>query len=251
MTRPVTREVRIRIGVINIPVKVRRPAWKKCFTLLLERVDIGGVNESFTPAQRQLYRKVAEAEGFAWSGSTGPNPIFWDATMFNLVSGRRIPIHPAGTGRRARRFPGYNGAREINEVVLELIAHPGTEIAVLNTHFVPEGPQVPSAWRNQMRSKSKTMLGNLAAAHVARGRVVFPIGDTNIHEPFSVAPVRWLRGKGVDKIGIALPSGVRGIDFPAEARVIAQRVGWFLAPTDHRRGFVANVRLAITRRRTR
>lgn len=230
---------RIRVGIINVPFKVGRRAWRRCFGLMLRRADIFGVNEALTLRQRRLYRELAREKGLGFVGLTGPNPVFWDSAKYHLVSTRQVLIHPAGTSRRARIFRGYNAARWITEVVLEIIEHPGEEIAVLCTHWVPGGRRVPRWWRKDMRERSRNHVATLVEKHVGADRTVFTIGDFNIFRRFALGAVRWIRGRGVDKVGIAVPRHVE---------VDAKRAINFPAPTDHRHGTVGIVRLIVNPR---
>lgn len=229
----------VAVGLINIPIKVGKRAWCRCFGLMLRQTDIFGVNESLTVRQRRLYRQIAREKGWAWAGSTGPNPVFWNRRKYHLISARRVRLHPAGTSRRARLFPGYNAAREVTEVVLGVNGHPGTEVAILCWHGVPGGIRVPRAWRDEMRALTKARIAWLTDKHLGAGRIVFSVADTNIFRAFALGAIRWLRGRGVDKVGVAVPRNVQ---------ITAPRAYTFRAPTDHRHGVVGVVRLIVNPR---
>lgn len=235
MTRPASRGLRIRFGLVNVPIKVGPRAWRRCLGLLMRHVDIGGINEALSPRQRVLYRRVCERKGWGIFGGGGPNPVVWNAERYRLVRGRVHPLHSAGTSRRARRFRGFNAARYVTDVVLDSIAVPGAQVAVLCTHLAPGGWKVPKAWRRDALDRSRRVLDGLIAAHLAAGRPVLVIGDTNIPGDLHLSGVRWLRGRGIDKAGIALPPDVT---------LSASRSGSFAAPTDHRRGIYAVARIA-------
>jgi endonuclease/exonuclease/phosphatase family metal-dependent hydrolase len=208
-------------------VKVGRAAWEQCFTLAA-RSAIFGLNESVSTEQRETYRSLMDesSEPLRQFGLwRGPNPVFWRSERFVKVSGNIIEIHGPSTGPLASKYPGYNEARYVTEVVLKQKTD-GREFAVLNTHLVPNGPRVAAVWRTWARRRSLKVLRQLVAKHVAAGRSVILMGDMNIKEPFAIArPFRWYRGEGIDKIGGTLSGAAK--TFPA--------------PTDHKRGVVATV----------
>lgn len=220
-------------GVINIPVKVGARAWRRCFGLMARSCGIFGVNECLSQNQRALYIKLVRRLGLGQYGvRISPNPIFWDKTKYRFVSGRQIRLHGAGDSAKARRWPGFNAARYTTEVVLEVIAT-GQEIVVFNTHWAPDGKKVPRWWLIRARRASKKALNSRIAYHTAQGRDTLVMGDFNVFRPFILGVVRWLRGKGVDKIGIAL----------SRMRLVRYRVRLIPAPTDHKHGIVVRIRL--------
>ena len=79
-----------------------------------------------------------------------------------------------------------------------------------------------------MQRRSKRKLRALVRKHKAAGRVVIVMGDFNIRPRFWVAKgFHWLRGVGICKIG-ATRKGTGGT---------------FPAPTDHKQGIKASIRL--------
>lgn len=230
----VTKLVRIRTGIINIPTKVGEKSWRECWTEMESRSDFFGVNEILSRAQRRVYRELSHEFNFGRQGVGSPNAIFWNKEEFTKLSGRVIKIHDKATGVFARRAPGFNAARYMTEVVLE--ASGGSrysgpngrkqEYAVLCSHWVPQ-QRVSPIFRAKSRRASKKKLRELVAKHRAAGRVVVFLADTNIYKPIHIGPMLWMRKKGIDKMGIAVPEGVdvTGIDFVR-----------FRAPTDHKYG---------------
>lgn len=240
MSRPRVIELLLIVGVINIPVKIGRRAWRRCFGLMARRTDIFGVNECFTKEQRRLYLRLARKLDLGQYGTRiGPNPIFWDAKKYRLIDGRQTRIHPAGTSALARRWRGFNAARYVTDVVLASLDHPGLEIAAINTHWSAGGWKVPAMWLRGARRQSKKVVNALRAEHTAAGREVVLLGDFNIVRRIFLTAVRWLRVWGVDKVGIALT---------AAARLVAHRVLLIKAPTDHKHGVIVRIRLNITPR---
>lgn len=230
---------RIRGAIINVPTKVGADAWERCWHEAADRADIFGINEAFNPHAKRLYRGLARQHGYGQYGTrqTG-NPIFWDRDVYRKVSGRVHTIHGSSGGLLARRWPGFNAERQITDVVLR---HRDTrqEVAVLNTHWVPNGGRVPSIWRTWARRKSKRLTRKLIRAHLAAGRVVVFMGDTNIREEIGLTKrMVWLRGVGIDKAGIAVPRGMR---------VRRKRARLFAAPTDHKHGVAFRATVTTTK----
>lgn len=231
---------RLRIGTINVPTKVGPNNWETCFRRMATRADIFGINEVGSKHAKALYNRVKDDEGFSQFGLfRGTNPVFWNVGKYRLVHGRSHRIHGAARGRLARRFPGFNAERTLTEVVLAQRAG-GPEIAVLYTHWVAPGWKVNPIWRRRMRARSKSLLRELVREHWAAGRIVVPMGDFNLRLPFWVIRgFRWLRGRGVDKVGILAPAGI----------AVTADVDVFPAPTDHKHGVAVDVDL--TRKATR
>lgn len=240
MPRPVVPALpaylRLLLGVMNIPTKVGAKAWEKCFRILAEHAELFGINEVGSPRAKRLYIRLKDELGFAQFGvGQGPNPVFWARDTFRFLRGRVIRLHGRGKGRLARRFPGFNGARFLTEVVLR---HRESDqiVAVLNFHLVAPGWKVLARWRAEMRRKSLARIDGLVAFHLSKGRVVVLMGDTNIGGAIDLTGVTWLFVAGVDRIAIAVPKGVTLDDFD-----IAQLV----APTDHKHGRFADARLTV------
>jgi hypothetical protein len=221
----IRKALRLTVALINVPVKVGAASWEACFRLAAKS-PIFGLNESSTRRQRELYAALSEKIGFSHSGLRNcTNPIFWDADRFTKLFSEVHEIHPAGTGPLADKYPGFNAARTINEVVLADSA--GHEFAVLCTHFVPNGVKVNSAWRDKVRKESKRALRKLAQEHREAGRKVVVMGDMNMYEPFRLGKgIRWYRKFGIDKIGGTGKGSAKT----------------FKAPTDHKRGVRATLK---------
>lgn len=237
MTRPVVgTALRLLVAVMNIPTKVGPKAWERCFTLLVERAQIFGINEAGALRAKRLYRRLARELGLAyWGLFRGPNPVFWDPDVLRLLRARQIKLHARGSGAKARRWPGFNSARFLTEVVLRHIATK-TIVAVLNAHLVPPGPKVDSSWRARQRARSLARIRRLVAFHLSMGRVVVLMGDHNLVGKLDIPGVTWLVFEGVDKLAIAMPDGVSLDEFDVDN---------FLAPTDHKRGHAADAHLTI------
>lgn len=216
----------LSVAMINVPFKIGWVKWQECF-LKAAKSEIFGINECLTGSQRDAYREYSLRHGFQHAALRGsPNPVFWKRDEFKQVSAQIIELHPAGSGDLANRYPGFNAARSVTEVVLLHKKH--GEIAVLNTHFVPNGRKVDNVWRDVVRHKSKKKLRQLAQRHKDMGRIVLPMGDMNIYAPFRLGKgVRWHRKFGIDKIGSSLKGSAKT----------------FSAPTDHKHGVRAKLEL--------
>ena len=225
---------RLRIGTINVPTKVGSEDWETCFRRMAWRADIFGINEAGSPRAKALYNRVKDEEGFSQFGLfRGSNPVFWQVGKYRLVHGKSHRIHGAARGRLARKYPGFNGERTLTEVVLAQ-RDGGPEIADLHAHWVAPGWKVNPLWRRRMRARSKALLRELAREHHAAGRIVLVTGDLNLKAPFWVVRgFRWLKGRGVDKIGILAPDGI----------TVTADVDVFPAPTDHKHGVAVDVDL--------
>lgn len=237
MTRPVVGvALRLLIAVINVPRKVGRKAWIRCFKLTAQRAHLFGMNEAGWLPQKRVYQRLARQLGLTfWGLFRGPNPVFWDPDIFRKLSARQIKLHARAKGRLAQRWIGFNAARYLTEVVLRHIATK-TIIAVLNTHLVPPGPKVEPWWRARMRKRSLARIRSLVHAHLAAGRIVVLMGDHNLLGKLDIPGVTWLVFEGVDKLAIAVPAGVSLDGFSIDD---------FLAPTDHKRGHAAEAHLTI------
>lgn len=228
---------RLPVATINIPTKVGPGAWTACLLRAINEGDVVVANEILTASQKAVLTDVAKKQGYAQYGIRQcPNPIFWDDDKFDLVAGRVTTIH--GEGPWASRWPGYNAKRTQNTVVLRprsMEADDSRDFCVIGLHWVSSGKKVPSLWRAAMRVKSRLLLTKTLWACRRKGMVAVVAGDTNIVSPFKVRVpgFRWVRGKGLDKIGLLLPRKFyRGIS----------RFHLFIAPTDHKHGVAADLR---------
>lgn len=234
--KPRRRRAALRVGVINIPTKVGPTAWLDCWTLTADRCGIFGVNEVFHPNAKALYLELAKEHGYSQYGTRGgPNPVFFDRKRWRRVSGRLHRIH--GRGDRFGRWPGFNESRYVTDVVLARRRRPGApEVAVLCTHWVPNGRKVTAIFRAAARRQSKKLVEQLMREHQAAGRIVYVIGDTNIARTFKLRGrgFEWIRGKGIDKVGVAVPRrfvvGKTSVDV-------------FDAPTDHHHGVATTAQI--------
>lgn len=223
----------IRVGLVNVPVKVGAAAWLACWTILSARCSVLVVNESLSRRQRRVYRAAALARGWGQYGlRSSPNPIFFSRLRWAFLAGRVVPLHEEGPW--AKRWPGYNAARFVTVLAL-LHRRSGERHVILGTHLVSNGDKNPVAWRAEKREESLALLRILVQGYLADGCVVWLLGDMNLQEPFDLGPgFRWVRGQGIDKIGLGLPPGLK-VD-GAAWRLVA-------APTDHKHGVTARVRL--------
>lgn len=239
--RPVVATLHLLVAVMNIPTKMGARAWAIDFDKLADRADVFGINEAGSVRAKRLYRRLAQARGYSsWGLWRGPNPIFWDTRLYRLHSARQVRLHRRGRGRLARRFPGFNGARFVTVVTLVHLAT-GRRITFLNWHFVAPGWKVRDAWRARMRRRSIATVRAIVESTLDHGCTAVGFGDTNLREPFEVVDGWvWLRGEGVDKLGVAVPDGVDLDAYAAGESVIA-----FPALTDHKHGVSAAIPLKI------
>lgn len=234
--------MRAPVGVINIPTSVGARAWQACFLAIAGHAAVFGINEVFTRRAKALFLVLAKGRGFRQYGARkGPNPVFWKWRRYAKVSGRVIRLHER-LGRYAE-WPGFNDARYVTEVILRRRgrAHrDAPELVILCTHLVAEGAKVDPADRAAARRTSLAIIRSLIVEHQDAGRVVILIGDLNMHERINLAIRRftWVRGDGVDKVGIALPAGYELDD---------DHTGFDLIPaqTDHKHAVAARIRWAL------
>lgn len=227
----------MRIAVINVPTSVGASAWERCFRETAERAPVFGVNETISREAKVLYTKLAHELNLGRACLyVSPNPVFWDRDEYERMEARVHQLHARGTSPLARRFPGFNEARSVTEVVLR-DKDTNKQIVVLCTHWVPEGKKVPAAWRAWARSESMRQIRKLIRFHMRHGRIVYVIGDTNIGGviDMGIRRFKWIRSDGIDKIGVAVPKGItlKNSDYHK-----------FGAPTDHGAGVVASATFA-------
>lgn len=231
MSRPLLLLL-LRAALINIPTKVGRAAWERCFRALAARGDIVTINEAGSWRAKRVYIRLAKELGYSHYGLSGPNPVFWKADEYRKVKGRQIKLHARARGRLARRWPGFNGARYVTEVIL-CHRDTGEYITVLNWHMVAPGWKVRARWRAKMRARSIDRIERLVDHHRDVGRIVLGMGDAN-QDAFPIPGMKWIHADGPDLLGIALPASVY-LDRadPDE----------FSAPTDHKHGKSAVIEL--------
>lgn len=228
----------MKVGVINVPTSAGPRGWTGCIrAVLAQRPTVFGINESFTRAARAVFITLAVAHGYGQYGARiTPNPIFWRRRHWRKVAGQVHQLHDRLS--RYTEWRGFNDARYVTELVLRRRGRRhrrALQAAVLCTHWVPEGDKVKVEDRWEARQTSIRTIRSLVLEHLAAGRVVILIGDFNLFEPVSlrVGRFRWIRGQGVDKVGIAVPEGVELTSTDYEL---------FLAPTDHKHGVIARAR---------
>ncbi|WP_051486252.1 hypothetical protein [Nocardioides sp. J54] len=237
--RPGPANMTLRLAVTNIPRKVGEKNWRTCFELMADRADIFGANEIGSAKAKAVMLKLTRDHKLRQYGTRGgPNPIFYNPRLYRRRSARHIRLHGAGTGARARRYPGFNDARYLTELVLRPRSG-GPDVAVLNTHLVPNGAKVPVLWRRAVRKASLIEIRSIVREHRKAGRIVVLLGDTNLKRPFFVVRGwRWLRGTGIDKLGVLTTD---------DRQITKAEASTYPAPTDHKRGVRA--RVTFTRRK--
>lgn len=221
----------LAVAVCNVPIKVRRAAWAQCWRETARRSTAFGLNESFSRAQRRTYRQLAKRAGWAyWGLWRGPNPVFYDPGVWRFVAARQHGLH--GRLRWWPRWPGYNSARHATVVALRH-RETGQVVTFICTHLVPRGNKVHPRSRIRARAKSVRRLERILATQRRLGRITVLMGDMNMSRPPELPGVVWL-AEGIDQIGIAALGAVVDTRYPASR---------FRAPTDHRHGTAATIRI--------
>lgn len=225
-------EVDLKFGTINIPVKVGHAAWEECWEKTARKVDLFGVQESFRRRQRKTWRRLCKKHGWGSQGiAGGPNPVFWDKQVWTKVSGNVSQIHgPSGR----KDHPGFNAARYETTVVLRHNEFE-FEATVINVHWASKA-WVPKWFIVMARIAGKKSVREKVRKHTALGRPVIFMGDTNIYKKINLDSIQWVRGVGIDKLGIAVPAGWLIENLSLQP---------FPAPTDHKRGFKGEVQLVF------
>lgn len=197
-----------RVGTVNVPVKVGLKSWVRCWRIMSRKTGAFGVNESLSRRQRAVYAALCVRRGWGQYGlRNSPNPIFYKRECWTKVpgTGRVVELHPAGPWERT--YPGFNAARYATLVVLERVS--GQQHAFVNAHLVPAGSKVPAPWREQVRADSLAQLRELVDDLADLGLVVWLLGDMNLPQPFPMGDrFQWVRGVGIDKVGVSLPDGI-------------------------------------------
>lgn len=221
----------LNVALINIPAKIGRAAIADCWKKAAARGAVFGVNESFDARTRSIYRDlVGQTKGAVgvFGLDRTPNPVFWRTNRLRLLSGTVHRIHPKNTtAPNAAKWPGFYDARFITECVFVDRLNK-VEVAVLNTHLAAEVKVIDQQWLKSVKRESRQMLRNMVRTHQSKGRVVVVMGDTNDREDFSMPRgFKWYTKGIIDKIG-------------------GNRAGsstLFVAPTDHKHGVRASIRL--------
>lgn len=237
----VAATLHLLVAMMNIPTKMGAHAWAVDFDKLADRADVFGINEAGSVRAKRLYRRLARERGYGYFGLfIGPNPVFWDRRLYQLYSATQVRLHGRGKGRLAVKFPGFNGPRYVTVVVLEHLGT-GRKVTVLCWHFVAPGWKVLAGWRARMRKRSIARVAAIVKHHLEAGRAVVGFGDTNLRNEFDLVDGwLWLRGDGVDKLGVAVPDNVHLDGYAARLSVVP-----FPALTDHKHGVSAAVPLKI------
>lgn len=211
---------------INIPVQVGSTSWAKCWLKAKKQGPLFGSQECFAQGQKALYRRLAKRHGWGKFGVGHPNPVFWDKNVYEKIDARVIMLHAESKGKLARKKPGFNAERYMTEVVLR---HKTTGLIVVveNFHWVPE-QFVTAIFRASARHKSKKIARDRIKLHKSMGRIVVPMGDSNIYKRIKLAGTVWMRALGIDKLGVAVPP---------KMKVVKATNDPFQAPTDHKRGY--------------
>ncbi len=228
--------MRVKIGCINIPTSVGQESWRDCFEAASSRSEVFGVNEVLSDSAKRIYSSMSEEKRYGHYGlAQGPNPIFWDRSHYTIGDSGTEDIH--GRGPFYSRWPGFNEARQLTWVILRPRGSSEAdrdEFMVVNTHWVPNGTKVPNAWRLLVRAQSKRALRKVVRGSMRDGMPCFVVGDMNIYEEFRVIRrFEWIRGVGIDKVGLALPKRLTRGDCSFDM---------YPAPTDHKRGVAAVAR---------
>lgn len=232
--------MRLRVAVCNVPISVGAKAWRECFTETAKRGDIFGINESFDDDQRDVFIDEARERRLRQFGvRKSPNPVFSNPRVWRRRHGSVYKLH--GRGPLYHVWRGFNEARYATVTVNKPAPRrKGPVVTFVAPHLVPRGPKVRGWWRNRVRNRSLKILADIIKAHVKRGRVVVIAGDFNMDDAPDLPGVRWLVGAthGVDKIGVACPDGWR---------LGATSTYRFPAPTDHKSGVAADLRIERVR----
>lgn len=233
-----------QVGIINVPTKVGESNWRACFIRADNFSEIFGINEAISRDAKRFYASIARKTYHGFFGlAKSPNPVFWDRNLYKRIRGEVHILHTRGGSTLAKRYPGFNDARYVTEVELQDRQGYVPNIVVLCTHWVPEGKKVPEVWRKWARNEAKRKVRAIARRNLRQGKTVWFIGDTNIGEAFDFgirgATFEWLRGDGIDKIGVWTPKGTRVNR--SHARV-------YPAPTDHKHGVAGRAFLTRTTR---
>lgn len=214
-----------KVVTINIPVQVGHESWVKCWEKASNQASLFGTQEAFNRRQKRTYKRLCREHNWGKAGMGGPNPVFFNKTVWRKISSHVIRIHDADKGPHTKNRPGFHAARFMTEAVLHNIEY-GYDAAVLNVHWVPE-QIVTKSFKRKSRRASKKILRQRVKYHTRMGRVVFVMGDTNIYKKIRIGAVKWMRALGIDKLGVAVPKNM--IIESATYRM-------FSAPTDHKRG---------------
>lgn len=225
------------IGMINVPSKVGRDAWQKCWMIMMQACVVFGMNETLYPNMKAVYAAIAKKNGWAYAGLwDSPNPIFWDKSKFRKHWHKTVKLHRA---RRGLRYPGFRSARFANCTVLTSLS---TKLKTLhiNVHLAAfNNDKVPNEWVQRMHERSLAKIEELVQAGLDQGIDVYLYGDFNIHELLKFKGVKGryeiIKGRGVDKMYHFRPlkEGQKsGAKFEHDTLELD-------APTDHKHGIVA------------
>jgi len=227
---------RIRVGTVNVPIKVGRKGWRTSVDRMLARCDVLTINESLSQRQRIVYRNAARRHGFKQSGLWAtPNPVLIRKSVLERTAAKRHRLHGRLTGWWL--FPGYRAARSATTVAAKH-RKSGIPLAFTGFHQVPPGRKVEPRSRVIARDKSLAVLNRIAANQRRLHRVHFPAGDTNQGkgQP-AINGIHW-QTASVDKVGY--------IDAPGYSVEVVD-VEKVPVISDHKHGIVATYRIEETR----
>lgn len=227
--------------MINVPTKVGPLNWARCFIKTSNRAGVFGINETFSRAAKRTYMALAKARGFGYYGvKQGPNPIFWNKKYWRFVEAKHVKIH--GKGPNYRAWPGFNDDRYMTILVLQRVGEKGNPVgppqAFLFTHWAAFGGnhKVPTKWVNARQAESIEFARGIIELGLDKGMIVWFSGDTNHGGAIDFGKnFHWVKPLGIDKIGVALPKGVK---------LEHKSVSLFDAPTDHNHGIASTVRFS-------
>lgn len=226
--------MKISIGMINVPTKMGTRGYEECYERTSARCDIFGMNEVFARfAKRTVIQESRQHGNAQWGTGRGPNPLFWDETKYRKRWASQHLLH--GRGPRYAQYPGFNERRKATVVVLEdLMDTSNPDTTVINTHLLAlASRKIGMVWGRRARKRSLRLIRDIVREHLEAGRIVILMGDMNMRLPFWVnRRFTWVRGRGIDKIGIAVPKGYR---------VVKKEFSLFAAPTDHQHGVEADI----------
>lgn len=229
-----TKKFNPRVGVINVPLKVGEDKWVVCFFKMAGASDVFGINEALNKKAKSTYAKLAKSIGYGSSGLwTSPNPIFWNRKFYRKIRQNTVQLH--GRGPNYSKFPGFNDARYANTVILESKLDKSRTMYI-NVHLAANNAnKVPTSWVNAQQKESIRKIKAIVNESLQAGMDVWLEGDFNIKDTLEFKTrygnVEQIRPKGLDKIYHFTPNRLPVVD---------HKVRGVVAPTDHKRGWVAS-----------
>lgn len=228
--------LRIRVGAINVPAKVGRTAWIRCFNIMANRTAAFVQNETLYRRMKVATAAAATARGWGATGLwTSPNPIFFNRRILRKVDSDVRRLHDRGPGYRA--LPGFNSERYATLGVFRRRGRAYRSmplISIIGWHLVPQF-RVDATWRDRVRSESIDQVREMILEQLELGRIVYLLGDTNIVGPIPFGmPARTtsIKPVGIDKAYVFTPDDIE---------VVRKSFTLPKAPTDHKDGIVTDV----------